>query len=235
MNSAASPPNSSASPASPRAAPSNDTAHPGGLAPRHPHPPPCLSRPVDVRRRHQARHRRNHPRQPRHPAHPRHLRRTGRRRTHRTPRSSPLRQARILLPGDAVDTRPRLLDLFCGAGGAAMGYHRAGFDVTGVDITDQPRYPFEFIQADAMTFALDGFDAIHASPPCQDHSALSAAAGKHGTGWMLPATLARLAQAGVPWIVENVAGAGDVMAGSVVLCGTEFGLSATVAGRRVWL
>jgi len=116
-----------------------------------------------------------------------------------------------------------------------MGYHRAGFDVTGVDITDQPRYPFEFIQADAMTFALDGFDAIHASPPCQDHSALSAAAGKHGTGWMLPATLARLAQAGVPWIVENVAGAGDVMAGSVVLCGTEFGLSATVAGRRVWL
>ena len=67
-------------------------------------------------------------------------------------------------------TRPRLLDLFCGAGGAAMGYRRAGFDVVGVDIKLQPNYPFEFHQADAMTFPLDGYDAIHASPCCQHHA-----------------------------------------------------------------
>src|SRR5215471_11330739 len=70
--------------------------------------------------------------------------------------------------------RPRLLDLFCGAGGAAMGYHRAGFEVIGVDIKAQPRYPFEFVQADALEVLSDlgmwfwpGLNAIHASPPCQ--------------------------------------------------------------------
>jgi len=119
----------------------------------------------------------------------------------------------------------RLLDLFCGAGGAAMGYHRAGFDVVGVDINPQPNYPFEFHQADAMTYPLEGFDAIHASPPCQDHSMAKNSAGLHGTGWMLPATLERLAAQPAPWVVENVEGA--VMPSSFILCGASFGLGAS--------
>jgi DNA (cytosine-5)-methyltransferase 1 len=123
--------------------------------------------------------------------------------------------------------RPRLLDLFCGAGGAAMGYHRAGFDVVGVDVKPQPRYPFEFHQADAMTYPLDGFDAVHASPPCQDHSALSKNYGapEHGTGWLLEATLDRLRAQTLPWVIENVVGAPLPFA--FVLCGASFGLGAS--------
>jgi DNA (cytosine-5)-methyltransferase 1 len=102
-------------------------------------------------------------------------------------------------------SRPRLLDLFCGAGGAAVGYHRAGFDVVGVDISPQPRYPFEFHQGDAMMWPLDGFDAIHASPPCQDWSTTSGLNGpRHGTGWMLGGIVSRLAATSRPWVVENV-------------------------------
>jgi DNA (cytosine-5)-methyltransferase 1 len=117
--------------------------------------------------------------------------------------------------------RPRLLDLFCGAGGAAMGYHRAGFDVVGVDIEPQPRYPFEFIRADAITFPLEGFDAIHASPPCQDHTR-QYVPREHGTGWMLAATRERLSLIAAPWVIENVPGA--PMRADLKLCGCMFGL-----------
>lgn len=106
-----------------------------------------------------------------------------------------------------------------------MGYHRAGFEVVGVDIAPQPRYPFEFHQADALEFlAAYGreFDAIHASPPCHDHSSLSAVAGTNGTGWLLEATRDALSGIGRPWVIENVPGA--EMRADLVLCGGQFGL-----------
>lgn len=120
-------------------------------------------------------------------------------------------------------SKPRLLDLFCGAGGAGMGYHRAGFEVVGVDLSPQPRYPFEFHQADALEYPLDGFDAIHASPPCQYYSIM------RNLPWLkdreywdsIPPTKGRLAQATVPWVIENVAGA---PLDGIMLCGQMFGL-----------
>ena len=119
--------------------------------------------------------------------------------------------------------KPRLLDLFCGAGGAAMGYHRAGFEVVGVDIKPQPHYPFEFYQAEAMTYPLDGFDAIHASPPCQSYSAGAKAAGSSASHPDLYApTRSRLLGAGVPFVIENVLGA--PYSHGFVLCGSMFGM-----------
>lgn len=121
----------------------------------------------------------------------------------------------------------RLLDLFCGAGGAAMGYHRAGFtEIVGVDIKPQPRYPFEFVQADAMTYPLDGFDVIHASPPCQ---AYTVANNIHGANHpqLLEPTLARLRAFGAPYVVENVEAkrVWQAMRTPVMLCGRSFGLN----------
>ena len=136
----------------------------------------------------------------------------------------------------------RLLDLFCGAGGTASGYHRAGFDeVVGVDIAPQPRYPFEFVQADALEYLAEhghDYDAIHASPPCQGYSIM------HNLPWLrgreypllLLPTLEMLEALGKPYVVENVMGARH---GSKTLkkrgleahglkagwlCGTMFGL-----------
>jgi DNA (cytosine-5)-methyltransferase 1 len=117
-------------------------------------------------------------------------------------------------------TKPRLLDLFCGAGGAAMGYHRAGFEVTGVDVKPQPRYPFAFVQADAMTYPLDGFDAIHASPPCQAYSSATLKPDSHPD--LYGATRDRLLGSGVEWVIENVIGA--PYRHGIVLCGRMFGM-----------
>lgn len=122
-----------------------------------------------------------------------------------------------------------MLDLFCGAGGAAMGYHRAGFQVVGVDINPQPRYPFPFIQADAMEVPLSGFDAFHASPPCQKYSkALRHMA--HDQPMLIDAVEERLQGAGVPWVIENVEGAPIPSKPSLfgrygaLVCGSTLGL-----------
>jgi hypothetical protein len=121
-------------------------------------------------------------------------------------------------------SRPRLLDLMCGAGGASVGYHRAGFEVVGVDVVHQPRYPFELHQADALEFPLDGFDAIHASPPCQRHANVTRWRGNASDHPdLLTPTLRRLAaECRVPWVVENVPEA--LPRWDLVLCGSQFGL-----------
>lgn len=122
--------------------------------------------------------------------------------------------------------KPRLLDLFCGAGGAARGYQLAGFHVTGVDTVDQPRYAGdEFVKADALEYLATygpAYVAIHASPPCHDHSALSKLVGKDGTGWLLAATRIALDCVGLPYVIENVQGA--AMGRDLTLCGEMFGL-----------
>lgn len=122
-------------------------------------------------------------------------------------------------------SRPRLLDLFCNAGGATRGYQLAGFHVVGVDIDPQPDYcGDEFHQADALEFDLAGFDAIHASPPCQSFTAYRRRGSGVGDGYpdLIDPTRRRLEQAGVPWVIENVAGA--PLRNAVMLCGSSFGL-----------
>jgi DNA (cytosine-5)-methyltransferase 1 len=125
--------------------------------------------------------------------------------------------------------KPRLLDLFCGAGGAAMGYHRAGFQVVGVDIKPQPRYPFEFHLADALDFLgayrrgyVGKFNVINASPPCQAYTVANNIHGREHPD-LLPATRDGLIKSGIPWVIENVPGA--PMRHAVVCCGLAFGLN----------
>lgn len=127
--------------------------------------------------------------------------------------------------------KPRLLDLFCGAGGAAMGYHRAGFEVVGVDIAPQPRYPFEFHQLDAFDVLEcvsvlnprdEGFDAVHAAPLWYTAAAQTLASGTVANHQeQLPRVRALLAGVGLPWVLEN--GTLDRDCGHL-LCGASVGL-----------
>jgi DNA (cytosine-5)-methyltransferase 1 len=118
--------------------------------------------------------------------------------------------------------RPKLLDLFCGAGGCSVGYHRAGFNVVGVDINPQPHYPYEFHQADAMTYPLDGYDVIHASPPCQAYSDAGTNRRRTDHPDLLDPIRQRLIANGTPYVIENIPLA--PMPTSFILCGSTFGL-----------
>jgi len=141
------------------------------------------------------------------------------------------------------DHRPRILDLFCCEGGAGRGYADAGFDVIGVDIAPQPNYPYPFHQGDALhilrdlilaahlggtvnvadvEYTLDDFDAIHASPPCQAYSTITPDKSKHQE--LIAATRELLQETGLPYVIENVAGARRELVDPVLLCGSAFGL-----------
>jgi len=120
----------------------------------------------------------------------------------------------------------RLLDLFCGAGGAGMGYHLAGFEVVGVDINPQPHYPFEFHQADALEYVAEHgreFDVIHASPPCQEYSTTKAMPNVGEYPKLIEPVRELSLSTGKPYVIENVPGA--PLDNPLLLCGSMFGLS----------
>lgn len=134
-------------------------------------------------------------------------------------------------------TRPIVIDLYCCQGGAGMGWHRAGFDVVGVDIVPQPRYPFECIQQDALEFLnellADGvpwpferIDGFHASPPCQGRSKTQKIQANDHPALIGP-TRELLEAIGLPYVIENTPTEGedtDPLRDPVLLCGTMFGL-----------
>ena len=139
----------------------------------------------------------------------------------RRPTALPLE---IGVPFNSGERKPWLLDLFCCAGGAGMGYSQAGFRVIGVDIEPQPVYPFPFIQHDALTLDprfLALFDAIHASPPCQSYSDLAKRNG-NGDSWprLIEPVREVLIRTGLPYVIENVEGA--PLRDPAILCGTMF-------------
>jgi DNA (cytosine-5)-methyltransferase 1 len=119
----------------------------------------------------------------------------------------------------------RLLDLFCGAGGAAVGYHRAGFEVVGVDIKPQKHYPFEFHQADALEYLAEHgwkFDVIHASPPCQRFSVGVPPHIRQRYPDVIAEVRAALVGIGKPYTIENVRHA-PLIGATTMLCGSMFG------------
>jgi hypothetical protein len=131
---------------------------------------------------------------------------------------------------------PKALDLFSGAGGASMGLYMAGFDVTGVDIENQPHYPpfLKFVRGDATTFPLEGFDFIWSSPICQKHTQLNYLHRSRKYEDFIPVMRKRLIASGIPWVIENVPNA-PLARGALVLCGTMFGLGTKEAMGIGWM
>ena len=125
----------------------------------------------------------------------------------------------------------KLLDLYCKAGGASRGYQLAGFEVVGVDIKKQKRYPYEFIQADCLELMKDmeflrSFDVITASPPCQTHSITQHLRNAQGKSTdkidLIPQTREALVASGKPYVIENVPG--SPLINPIRMCGSAFGL-----------
>lgn len=121
--------------------------------------------------------------------------------------------------------RPKAADLFCGAGGAAMGLYRAGFDVDGWDITPQKNYPFTFHHGNALDVDVSDYDFVWASPPCQAYTIAGHNQRRHGKIYqdLMAEVRAKLTQTKVLWVIENVSGA--PMRCDVMLCGSMFGLN----------
>ncbi len=121
----------------------------------------------------------------------------------------------------------RLLDLYCGGGGASFGYELAGFDVTGVDINAQPNYVGDFVCDDAIEFLYQCghlYDAIHASPPCQRYSKSTSDQRTRGVKYpdLVSATRDALRESGKPYVMENVPDA--PLKDPILLCGTMFNI-----------
>lgn|GEM_PF-464949 len=135
--------------------------------------------------------------------------------------------------GDSTPKK-KALDLFCGSGGASEGLHRAGFEVTGVDIIPQPDYAFEFVLGDALSVPLDGYDFIWASPPCKKHTSLRHLPNvreKDYPNFVTPIRK-RLAASGKPYCIENVPDA--PLREDLRLCGTMFGLGTADGAAELW-
>lgn len=132
----------------------------------------------------------------------------------------------VIEPATISSRRPWIADLFCCGGGAAMGLHRAGFNVVGVDIEPQPHYPFPFLQADVIGLDLDwfrGFDAVWASPPCQRYTKNARQKGTADSHADLVAPTRELLDAtGLPYVIENVPEA--PLRADLLLCGSMFDL-----------
>ncbi|MGY0461463.1 SAM-dependent methyltransferase [Kitasatospora sp. cg17-2] len=131
---------------------------------------------------------------------------------------------------DRLPARPwnglTVLDAYCCQGGAGMGYWLAGYDVLGVDLTGQPRYPFRFVQADAVAFITEHghlFDLLHGSPPCQRYTRCQKIRGREHPDLIVP-TRTAMQSTGRPWVIENVEEAAPEMRDPAMLCGAAFRL-----------